>query len=266
MTSYETSTIQRFTDDNILRLESIDEHENADEHLLRKQSKDRLPSLFPPITARNTVSGLALANNSMESPRSSVAVNALVREAAKRFSLRQNSSISTDSSQTNVPSYARPKRISQYNYVQPRIDTGLPRKESITRRDMNTHQLGPTRSIDWLLLQQQLEQNKEICTQAKQLKFNSGITYTKQLKTLVYQVQLKIRQYLSLTMGPGEERYKIVVNITVFPKTASGLFIGSRCLWNTATDKSITIQMEGVDCNILIVAYLFYTDLGAILV
>ncbi|CAF0819243.1 unnamed protein product [Rotaria sp. Silwood1] len=262
MTSNETSTKeQRLMDENFLRLESIDEHGNTNEQLLRKQSQDRSSSLFPPIT-RNVVSGLAIANNSIESPRLSPLYNPLVREAARRFALRQNLSISTDSSAANMPGYARPKRMSLYKYIQPRIDTGLPRRESLTRRNIDTYQLGPTRSINWRLLKQQLEQNTDISNLAKRIQFYSGITYTKQLKTLATQVQLKVRQYLASIMALGEERFKIVANVTVIPKTVSGLFIASRCLWNQATDNSITIEMQGVDCRILIVVFLCYTDLG----
>jgi ABC-type xylose transport system permease subunit len=65
-------------------------------------------------------------------------------------------------------------------------------------------------------------------------------------------------------MGSGEERYKIVVHLTVFQSKATGLYIASRCLWNTHTDNSVTLRMYGVDCDILIVVFLCYTDLGAI--
>ncbi|CAF0879792.1 unnamed protein product [Rotaria sordida] len=262
MTSNATSMAQQFfTDENFLRLKYINEHGNTDQQLLQKQSKDRLSSRFPPIT-RNIVSALPMTNNTVESPRSSLLFTPLVREAAKRFMVRQHSSLSAEPSSTSMPPYVRPKRMSHYDHIQPKIDTGLPRKESITRKDVCTHQLGPIRSINWRLLRQQLERNREIRAQAKRIQFHSGIAYKTQLKTLVNEVQLKVRQYVASMMGSGEERYKIVVNITAFPTTASGLFVTSRCLWNTVTDNSITIQMQGVDCNILVVIFLCYTDLG----
>ena len=57
---------------------------------------------------------------------------------------------------------------------------------------------------------------------------------------------------------------RVVVHLTVFPTKAVGLHVASRCLWDIHTDNSITIKMQGVDCNFLIVIFLCYTELGAI--
>ncbi|CAF4653173.1 unnamed protein product, partial [Rotaria magnacalcarata] len=74
----------------------------------------------------------------------------------------------------------------------------------------------------------------------------------------------KVKHYLSSTIGGSAQRYKIVVHLTVFQKIPAGLHVASRCLWDTRTDNSVTIKMQGVDCDILVVVFLCHTDVRAI--
>ena len=40
----------------------------------------------------------------------------------------------------------------------------------------------------------------------------------------------------------GYERYKLVVQVTVGEKTGQGIRLASRCLWDTATDKYVSLS------------------------
>lgn len=266
MTSGEASlTIsQNFSDDHFLPLEPIEEHGIEEEECsARKQSRFRGTSFFPPVT-RTATAGAQLTNVSGESPRSSATYTSTVQEAARRFITRQHSSSFSITSASQIPSNMARKRISTYDHIQARIYTGLPRTHSISRREMDTYQLGPSRKIDWNSLKENLESDKQIYSAIKSIKFNSGNTPKTQTAELANIVRLKLKYLIAATMNFSEDRYKIVVEVSAVQKTASGLHIASRCLWNTATDHSITIKIQGVDCEIIIVAFLFYTDLGNI--
>jgi hypothetical protein len=262
MMSNETPMIkQRYFDGHLPRLKPIDEHRIVDKQPVQTQPKLRTSSLFPPIS-QNTTSKSTMTNNIPESP---ITYTPAVREAAQRFLLRNNSSsLSSGSSPSYITSSISSKRTTLYDHIQSRIKTGLPRKESTIRKEMDIHRLEPTNSLNWHLLKQVLEQDTQIRAHTKRMQFNSGVTYRKQLITLGNLVRSKIKSHITSVMGYGEERYKIVVQLTVFPTTISGLHVASRCLWDTSTDNSITIKMQGVDCNILIVVFLCYTDLGVI--
>jgi hypothetical protein len=264
MTSSETALIkQRFYDDHLPRLKPIGEHGNADKDPLQRHPRLRGSSLFPPVT-RSFTTGSSMTNSAVESPPSSVAYTSTVREAAQRFISRNTRPpISPTSSSLNLASNSRLRKVSLYDHIQPKVDTGLPRTESIVRQEVDTYRLGPIRTINWSVLKQELEQDTQIRAHTKRIQFDSGVTYTKQLTTLGDLVRSKTRGHISTIMGFGEERYKIVVHLTVFPTIAAGLHVSSRCLWNTYTDNSVTIKMQGVDCDILIVVFMCYTDLGA---
>jgi hypothetical protein len=171
---------------------------------------------------------------------------------------------SQDLSSANVTHSSYPRRSTLYDHIQAKIDTGLPRTDSKEPLESHTHQLEPLRPVNWSALKQEIEQDIHIRAHSKRLQFNSGITYAIQLTTLGNLVRSKIKSHLSSTTGSGDERYKIVVHLTVFPTIAAGLHVASRCLWDTRTDNSITIKIQGVDCDILIVAFLCYTNPGAI--
>ena len=268
----ETSIVkQRFFHDHLPRLKPINERAMNDAHLSKKQPKLQGSSLLPPIvsTAGSVTSSdttnvpPSIANT--DSPPSSVIHSFAVHEEADRF-LQKNRGTSFSSVQSTAPAVvaSRTKRTALYGHIQSRIDTGLPRVEPIARQEFDTYQVKPTRPISWTALKQEVEQDLQIRAQAKRLQFNTGITYTTQLTTLVNQVRNKVKAHLTTLMGLGKERYKIVVQVSVFQTNAAGLHVASRCLWNTQTDNSVTIKMQGVDCDVLIVVFLCYTDLGAI--
>jgi hypothetical protein len=245
---------QHFFDNHLPRLKPIGEHGIADKDSLQRQPKLRSSSILPPVS-QNFAAGSTITNSTVNSPPSSVTYTSTVREAALRFITRNNPP-------SQIANNNRLKRVSLYDHIQPKIDTGLPRTESIARTENDTYRLGPVRPIIWRLLKQELEQDTQIRAHSKRIQFNSGVTYAKQLTTLGDLVRTKTRSHISAVMGYGEERYKMVVHLTVFQTIAAGLHIASRCLWNTFTDNSITIKMQGVDCDILIVIFLCYTDLG----
>ncbi|CAF3689685.1 unnamed protein product [Rotaria socialis] len=264
MTSAEKSTVQqRYPDEKFPRLKPIDENSNADEQKLQQQAKHRSSAFLPPIRP-SIVSSLAMSNSSADGLGPEITHRLTMFDIAKRVMSRQDSSVSTGSFKTLLGS-SRPKRTSLFDHIHPRIDTGLSRPEIIVKKDIDTYQLKPIHQIKWSLLKLSIERDLTIYNLTQQMQFNSGQIYSILLNTVVLSVKSKVKQFLASTASSDEERYKIVVNVSVFPKTATGLCIDARCLWNTATDNSITVQMKGVDCNILIVAYVFYTDLGAII-
>jgi hypothetical protein len=129
--------------------------------------------------------------------------------------------------------------------------------ENLTQIEKDTYQLGPTRPINWCLLKQELNHDTQIRAQAKRIEFNTGFTYPTQLTNLV---RSKVKAHISSLTNSNEERYKILVQLHVFQTMVGGLHIASRCLWNPLTDNSITIKMQGVDCDLLIIVFLCYTD------
>jgi hypothetical protein len=258
MTSEGTSPIkQRYFNEHLPNIKPIDK-------IPMKQPPLRNPSLFPPIP-QSLPLGSAKPTNTLESPKSPIIFNPIGREAARPSLPRSNlPSLSPRSSFSQTTQHALPKRTTRYDHISSKINTGLLRFEGGNRTEADTYQLGPSRPLNWTLLKQELENDKQIRAQAKRIQFNTGVTYTTQLTKLSNLVRTKIKSYVASMMNSGEERYKIVVQLNVFPTVASGLHIASRCLWNTLTDNSITLRMQGIDCNLLIVAFLCYTDLGAL--
>jgi hypothetical protein len=265
MTSDETSMVkQRFFDEHLPGLKPTGEKAMTNKPLLQKQPKLPSSSIFSPIP-HNLPFRIATTNSTMESPQSTVTYSSTVREAARQFMARKNlPSLSPRSSSLHIAHNALPRRSTRYDHISSKINTGLPRTEGTIEMEDATYQIGPTRPLNWCLLTKVLEQDKQIRAQAKRIKFNSGVTYTTQITTLTNLVRSKVKSHISSVMHPGEERYKIVVQLHVFQTAISGLHIASRCLWNTLTDNSIKIKMQGVDCDILIIVFLCYTDLGAI--
>jgi hypothetical protein len=269
----DTSMIKhRFYETHLPCIKPVGDHGVSSKQALFRQPKRRDSTIFPPI-APSTSSGSSLINgpvagsttNTETLSSSTSPFNTAVHEAAKRFILRNNlAKFSQESSSVHVTHSSQPKRTTRYNHVQAKIDTGLPRPDSIHRPECDTHQLEPVRPMKWHVLKHEIEQDTQIRAYTKRIKFNSGVAYTTQLTTLGNTIQSKVKSHITSMSGGGEERYKIVVHLTVFPTTAAGLHVASRCLWNTHTDNSITIKMQGVDCNILIVVFLCYTDLGAL--
>ena len=227
---------------------------------VQKQPTLRHPSIFPPISQPATL-GQAKTNSSLDSYKSSVTYAGLHRELARRHF----PSLSSRSSLLHMANNAHlQRRPTRYEHITSKIDTGIPRIENLHQNAGDHHPLKPTYSIPWTSLQQELEQDIQIRAQAKRIQFNTGVTYTAQLTTLTNLVRSKVKTHIASIMAPGQERYKIVVQLHVFPTNTSGLHIASRCLWNILTDNSITLRMQGVDCNLLIVVFLCYTDLGAV--
>ena len=262
---------QRFFHDHLPRLKPIDESSMNNSYTSQKQPILQSSSFLPPIAptagsvSSTDTSQIPASIANTESPPPSVVNSLAIREAADRF-LQKNRGTSFSSAPSTTPMGAvpRPKRTARYEHIQSRIDTGLPRVEPIARLNADTYQLKPTRPINWTTLKQEVEQDIHIRAQAKRLQFTAGITYTSQLSALVNLVRNKVKTHLTMLMGLGKERYKIVVQVTVFQNNVAGLHVASRCLWNTQTDNSITIKMQGVDCDVLFVVFLCYTDVGAI--
>jgi hypothetical protein len=171
---------------------------------------------------------------------------------------------SQESSSMHVTHSFYPKRTRLYDHIQAKINTGLPHLDNKESPEPHTHQLEPLRPVDWSRLKREIEQDIHVRADSKRIQFNSGITYATQLTRLGNLVRTKIKSHLSSPTGSGDERYKIVVHLIVFPTTTAGLHVASRCLWDARTDNSITIKLQGADCDILILAFLCSTELGAI--
>ena len=235
-----------------------------------KQPTLRGSSLFPPIvhspvsSSSTRTSIVAFSTTNTESPSSSMVQQSNSRDELKRFMQRHTTStFSPVPSALTVKNVDRARKTSLYNHVQSRIDTGLARSDGSTQSDVDMHPLGPELSIDWSILRRSLENDAQLRAASKRLQFNVSVTYTHQLTALVNLVRTKVKNFITTTLGNGNERYKIIVNLTVFQTSTSGLHVASRCLWNSTTDNSITFKMLGVDCNVLFVVFLCYTDLGA---
>lgn len=255
MASHEISMIkQRFLNGHLPQLKTTGGNVLINKRSPQKQPKLRSSSIFPPIS-QNLVSGAGTIESSNSSNRE-----------APRYSLTKNNlpSLSPRSSLLQIPHNAPPRRSTRYDHIPSKINTGLPRTENQTRNEGDTYQLGPSQPVNWHLLKHELEQDTQIRAQSKRIQFNSGVTYTTQLTTLSNLARTKVKSHLSSVMNPGEERYKIVVQLHVFQALAGGLHIASRCLWNTLTDNSITLRMQGIDCDLLFVVFLCYTDVGLI--
>ena len=259
---------QRLYSTHLPRIKPVGEHGIRTKHPLPPQCKRHGCTVLPPIT-RSTSSRSSLTGDPLISPLTTVETlppintyNSTLHEAAQRSILRSDmAQLSQEPSSIHITHSAHPKRTTLYDHIPAKVDTGLPRTNSIHPIEDDTHQLEPIRSVDWLALKHEIGHDIHIRAHTKRILFNSGITYTTQITTLGNLVRSKVKGHLSSTTGSGDERYKIVVHLTVFPTTAEGLHVASRCLWNSHTDNSITIKMQGVDCDILIIVFLCYTDL-----
>lgn len=273
------STIkQRFYNDHLPKLKTINEYSMSETTAMPKQPKLQSSSLFPPI-ARSSVSGsivepsvVASSRANTESPPpGSIATSLNARQEADRFIQRHHpplfppilTTASSTAGSTAVGPVVRPKGSNLYSHVKSKINTGRPgRSDTLVRPDVVTHQLGPTRRLNFKTLKQGLEQDPQLRAQAKRLEFNPKTNYSAQSMTLTSLVRNKVKSYIASTMGASNDRYKVVVQVTIFPTGVAGLHVASRCLWNIETDDSVTIRMQGVDCDILVVIFLCYTDLG----
>lgn len=260
MTSDENSLIKdRFFDEHF---KAIAKNSKINQQLAPKQPSLRNPSILPPISRLSTLAA-AKTSGSFDSGKSSTTYAAINRELSRRSLARQHfPSFSSRSQLSQMANNALSKRATRYDHITSKIDTGIPRLDNPHRNELDHHPLKPSRPIPWSYLRQELEQDIQIRAQAKRIQFNTGVTYTNQLTTLSNLIRSKVKTHIASMMNPNEERYKIVVQLHVFPMNTSGLHIASRCLWNTLTDNSITLRMQGVDCNLLIVVFLCYTDLG----
>ncbi|CAF0889027.1 unnamed protein product [Rotaria sp. Silwood1] len=252
-------------------VKSVDEHSVTAKHQLSRQSKRDDANFFPALTSGSSSesslvnSHQASSTNHTETSSTTMAYNSAVHEAAKRYILRKNMvKFSQAFPSLHLTNGSHTKQKSLYKHIQAKINTGLPRISSKNSLKSDTHQLEPIRPVNWLELKNEIEQDIHIYAHTKRMQFNSDNTYKAQLTILGNLVRSKVKSHLSSSIGSGDQRYKIVVHLTVYQRTSSGLHVASRCLWNTCTDNSITIKMQGVDCNILIVVFLCYTDLGAI--
>jgi len=261
---------QRLFDTPLPRLKPNGEHWVRAKRALPHQCKRHVSTVLPMIT-RSTSSRSTLTIDPLISPSTNVETSPpihtydlTVHEAAQRLILRNNmAQLSQEPSSVHVTHSVHPKRTTLYNHIQAKVDTGLPRTNSIHRTEHDTHQLEPIRTVNWYGLKYEIERDLHIRAHTKRIQFNSGILYATQIATLGNLIRSKVKCHLSSATGSGDERYKIVVHLTIYPTTAAGLHVASRCLWDANTDNSITIKMQGVDCDILIIVFLCYTDLGA---
>ncbi|CAF0941851.1 unnamed protein product [Rotaria sordida] len=243
-------------------------HSVTAKHRLPHQSKRDGSNFLPALTNGSSPESSLVNGHQVSS--TTFAYNSSVHEAANRYILHNNNNknnmarFSQELSSIHFPNSSQTKRKSLYNHIQSKINTGLPHIGSKNSSKSNKYQLEPIRPVNWVELKNEIEQDIHIYAHTKQMQFNSDNTYKAQLTTLGNLVRSKVKAYLSSSIGSDNERYKIVVSLTVYSKTSSGLHVASRCLWNTSTDNSITIKMQGVDCNIIIVVFLCYTDLGVI--
>lgn len=247
MSSNEVSMIkQSFLNGLLPQLKSSAEDNIINKRLLQKQPKLRSSSIFPLIVPNP----LGTTNATIDSSNSST----------NRETIRNNlPTLSPRSSLLQTAHNPLPRRSTRYDHIPSKIKTGL-RPDNQTRNDGDTYQLGPSQSLNCHLLKQELEQDTQIRAQAKRIQFDTGVTYTTQLTTLSNLVRTKVKSYISSNMNSNDERYKVVVQLHVFQTLVGGLHIASRCLWNTLTDNSITFRMQGIDCDLLFVVFLCYTD------
>lgn len=202
-----------------------------------------------------------LSSAHSESPQGSLVESSSNREGAEN---RVQQSVNPNNANGQSSNLVRAKRSAPYSHVQSRIDTGLVRTENFTRNQFETHQLEPTRLFNWKNLQNDLHFDVHVRTYASRLKFNDSNSFSGQLKILIDLVKSKVKNYISNNSGANNERYKIVLHSTVFQLNNSGLYVASRCLWNPTTDNSITVRLQAVDCDVLLVIFIVYTDLGRV--
>lgn len=259
----------RYYDGHLPRIKQVTERAVTVKHQLPRSLKRNVPTIFPSI-ARKSSFGSTVNNNTLiathtETSPTPTVLNSSVYDAAQRFILRNNmAKFSHETSTVHVTHSSYPRRSTLYDHVQAKINTGLPHTDGKESPEPDTHQFEPLRPVNWSALKHEIEQDIHVRAHSKRIQFNSGVTYATQLTALGNLVRSKIKSHLSSATGSGDERYKIIVHLTVFQTSAAGLHVASRCLWDTNTDNSITIKMQGVDCDILIVAFLCYTELGAI--
>lgn len=274
-----TTMKQRFFNEHLPKLKTINEYSMNETTAIPKQPKLQSSSLFPPIDISST-SGSSIdpslvpssRDNAESPPPGSITTSLNTRQKADRFFQQHSTTLlpalsvvgsNAGSTTTAATTNVRSKPFNPYAHIKSKINTGRPgRSDTLVRHDPVTHQLEPTRRLNWKLLKQELEQDPQLRAQAKRLEFNPKTNYSAQLTTLSSHVRNKIKNFVTSTMGSRNERYKIIANATIFPSGTAGLHILSRCLWNPTTDNSITFKLQGVDCDVLIVAFLCYTELG----
>lgn len=264
-------TKQHFYATRLPALKPTGEHRIISKHRLPRPSKRDGSNFLPPIAGDNSLETalphvpLVLPANNLEASSSSLAYNSAVHEAAKRLILRNNmAKFSHDFPSMPAINGFSSKRKTLYNHVQAKVDTGLIRACGINLQESPTCQLEPVRPVNWSALRNEIEQDIHICAQTKRMQFTAGNLHETQITVLGNLVRSKVKSYLSNLAGDGDDRYKIVVHLTIFQTTIAGLHVASRCLWDAQTDNSITIKMQGDDCNILIVVFLCYTAIGGI--
>lgn len=220
--------------------------------------KTRQSTVLPAVPGRKTSSNSILDNTAEKSSNSFITNHSAAREAAQRFILRnQLAKFSHESSQSSF--FQRRKTL--YQHVQPKINTGLPRSDTRHQLNVKSNVNRPFHPLNWFLLKKDLGEDKEIVEKAKNLQFNTGENYAEQLTSLGDLVRSKVKGNLaSERQHYQNDRYKIVVHLTVIPRQTIGLNIASRCLWNARTDNSLTLKMSGIDCDILIIVFLCFID------
>ena len=240
---------QRLYDAHLAPLKIVSDSTGARRDFASKQHRfTRFPSVV-----RSTSSRSILYQASTKSPLSHT--NSPIHDAAQRFIVQHHLLKVPQPSLSALATYhpSLHKQRSAYGHISAKVNTGLSRLEIAHRHE-------PLDSIDTRRIKHDLEQDVHIRAQANRIQFNAGITYTTQLTSLNSLVQSKVKAHLSSGRNSDGGHYKTIVHLTIFPTTANGLHVASRCLWNRKTDHSITFKMQGLDCDILIIVFLCYDE------
>lgn len=260
-----------FYEHNLPDVKHVDErYPTAKQHVLQRSKRDAshfLPSLTNGTASETnfTCGSQVSSATQLDSSTSVMGYNSAVHERAKRYILRNTMArLSREVPSLHATNNSQLKRRSLYDHVQPKVDTGLPRLHVKGLREQNNYPLGPTRPVNWSLLKNEIERNAEIRTQARKMEFESEKSDKERLTTLANLIRAKVKSFLSSGKTNSTNRYKVVVHLAVFQKISAGIHISSRCLWDARTDNSITIKMQGLDCDILVVIFLCYADVEPI--
>lgn len=125
-----------------------------------------------------------------------------------------------------------------------------------------TYALNPQKKFDFLRAQKllQLELNRRCATVSKNIRYDPKLSLDL-AKDLAQQLRRVIKpDYLNYN------RYKIVILISIVQTAPNrqihqAITIASRCLWDTNTDGSITVQARlGYDMLAVATAFVVYTD------
>lgn len=257
-------TKKRFYQNHLPPLKANGGHATGRKPTLPVQPRQRMPTFLPPVTQKRPT-GSVLDVYPGKSTMSIATNISAAHDAAQRILLRnQLAKFTQETSSSNFSNSPQGRRKTLYQHVQAKVNTGLSRHDTVLRQGTKINRAGQHHTLNWSAFKQQLEHDKDIQTHASNIEFNTGENYAVQLTALGDLVRSKVKSHLATGKINHSDRYKIVVHLTVIPRAAAGLHVASRCLWNTRTDNSVTMKIPGVDCEVLMIVFLCYTDVEAI--